>query len=124
MNLLGSLLSWFTGGGLTGLASELNDAYKARLSAQTDKEKLAADERMNLVQARVAAQTTGPGSFSAKTVRALFAVPFIIYVWKLVIWDKVLKLGTTEDLSSDLWKVFIIILTFYFLDNTIRFIKR
>lgn len=122
--ILQTLLSWFTGGGFKGIAEELNEAYQARLNAANDADKISADVRMNLVQARVAAQTQGAGSVWAKIVRACFAAPFIIYVWKLVVWDKVLGYGATDDLSSDLWRVLTIIIAFYFLDNTIRMVRR
>lgn len=120
MNLWGKLAKWFIGGGAKGIASEIRQAHADRLKADTDKEKLAADERMHQVAMRVEAQTRGSGAFSAKFVRACFAAPFIIYNAKLVLWDKVLGLGATDGLSPYLENVAWTVITFYFLDNTIR----
>jgi hypothetical protein len=34
--------------------------------------------------------------------RPLFAFAFVIYAWKVVVFDKVLGLGTTDPLSGDI----------------------
>jgi hypothetical protein len=33
--------------------------------------------------------------------RALPALPVIIYLWKVIVWDKVLGLGTTDAIAGD-----------------------
>lgn len=118
------LIGWFVGGGGKGLAAEIRQAHKDRLDAKNDAARLAAEERMNLVASRVEAQTRGAGSFSAKIMRAGFALPFLLYNGKLVIWDKMLGLGATDPLSPYLENVAWTIIAFYFLDNTIRFVRR
>lgn len=117
------LIAWITGGGVKGLASELRQAHKDRLDAANDADRVAADERMNLVMSRVEAQTRGAGSAWAKIMRAAFALPFVIYIAKLVVWDKVLGWGTTDPLSPYLEGISWTIITFYFLDNTVRLIR-
>lgn len=120
----GKLVSWFVGGGASGLATELRLARKDVLDAKNDRERLKAEERMYRVEARVAAQTSGAGTWSAKSVRAAFAAPYILYNGKLIIWDKMLGLGTTDPLSFYLEGVGWTIIGFYFLDNTLRQIRR
>jgi hypothetical protein len=46
--------------------------------------------------------------------RPLFAYAFIIYVWKVVVWDKVLGLGVTDVLSGDVAQWAMVVLTAYF----------
>jgi hypothetical protein len=46
--------------------------------------------------------------------RPLFAIAFIIYAWKVVVWDKVLGLGTTDALTGDVSQWATIVLTAYF----------
>ncbi len=124
MKVLKLILGFFTGGGATGLAAEIRQARKDQLDANTDKRKLAADERMHQLATQAMAQTTGSATWLPKIMRGLLALPFWVYVWKLVVWDKVLKLGTTDNLSPELWRIFIVIVTFYFLDNTLKMISK
>ena len=34
-------------------------------------------------------------------IRPLLALPVIIYLWKVIVWDKVLGLGTTDPITGD-----------------------
>jgi hypothetical protein len=34
-------------------------------------------------------------------IRPLLALPVIIYLWKVIVWDKVLGLGTTDAIGGD-----------------------
>jgi hypothetical protein len=34
-------------------------------------------------------------------IRPLLALPVIIYLWKVIVWDKVLAWGTTDALAGD-----------------------
>lgn len=91
------------------VAGSLADAYKARQEAETDQDRVAAEERVKTLEA----QSRVHGRLES-VMRALIAAPFIVYLWKIVIWDKILKLGVTDPLSTHLWNVFYIILGFYF----------
>jgi glyoxylate carboligase len=114
-----ALLARLLGGGIAG---HLRAAYEARLRAQTDTERLAAETTITQLEARQRALVAG-GAISA-IVQAAFAAPFAIYLWKLVVWDKVLGWGATDNLSSDLWGICGIIVGFYFLGATIRGVLR
>ncbi len=56
--------------------------------------------------------------------RPLFAFAFVIYVWKVVVWDKVLGLGITDPLSAELSQWAMIILTAYFGGRSIEKVAR
>jgi hypothetical protein len=56
--------------------------------------------------------------------RPLFAFAFIIYVWKVVVWDKVLGLGTTEPLSGEVSQWALIVLTAYFGGRSLEKVAR
>src|SRR5262249_18144674 len=84
------------------------DAYRAKLSAENTSEKIAADlaarevaleqrERELASQSVLAEQ----GRWYTALPRPLFAFAFVIYAWKVVVWDKVLALGSTDPLSGD-----------------------
>jgi hypothetical protein len=56
--------------------------------------------------------------------RPLFAFAFIIYVWKVVVFDKVLGLGATDPLSGDVAQWAVIVLTAYFGGRSIEKVAR
>lgn len=109
------ILGFVTGGGLQSITSELRGAYADKLAAANDEDRIAADVTINQLEARQAALISGKGAWVSKAVQAAWATPFIIYDAKLIIWDKVLKLGATDPLSDDLMKIQMIIVSFYFL---------
>jgi len=89
------------------------------LNAQTEQEKIAAQEQIAELQARRDVLVAEASVSRANIwVRTLFAVPVILVLWKLFIWDKVLGAythGHTDDLSPELWQAIMIVIGFYFL---------
>lgn len=127
----GWLASLIGGPVINGLIS----GYKAKLEAGNTSERIAADlaARELAVEQRereVAAQVVmaEQGRWYTALPRPLFASAFIIYVWKVVVWDKVLGLGVTDALSGDVAQWAMIVLTAYFggrsLEKVARIIAR
>lgn len=114
------LLLGFFSGPLSSISNDIKEAYQSKLAAQTDSEKVAADERINLLEARKSIILASQSNPIEGLVRIGFALPMVAYEWKLVIWDKVLSLGATDGLSPELWQLFWIIIGGYFLDTTVR----
>jgi hypothetical protein len=125
------LLSWL--GNLLGgpFAKAAVDAYRAKLTAANASEKIAADlaartldverrERELATQALIAEQ----GRWYTALPRPLFAGAFIIYVWKVVVWDKVFGLGATDALSGDVAQWAMIVLTAYFGGRSLEKVAR
>lgn len=54
------------------------------------------------------------GSFVTRMIRPLFALPFIIFLWKIVVWDKVLGWGRTDPIDPNMWSVFMLVIGAYF----------
>ena len=119
--MLASILAWL--GNLIGgpFAKAAVAAYRAKLSAENTSEKVAADlaarelaveqrEREVSAQIVVAEQ----GRWLTALPRPLFAFAFVIYAWKVVVWDKVLGWGTTDALSGGVSEWAMIVLTAYF----------
>lgn len=128
------MLSWLISGGLTAIlnplaniAGKIADAKVELAKAETDKEKIAAQERVNTLEQRravmVAEAGSGHGWINA-AMRAAFALPFVIYNAKLVLWDKVLALGSTDPLSANLVQIEMICIGFYFLHETSTAVTR
>ena len=119
--MLSMLLGWL--GNLLGgpFAQAAVEAYRAKLSSDTTADKIAADlvarelhveQRERELAAQIVAAEQG--KWYTALPRPLFAAAFVIYAWKVVVWDKVLGLGTTDPLSGDIGKWATIVLTAYF----------
>lgn len=120
--MLKLLLSFFSGP-LTSISNDLKEAYQSKLNAANDKEKIAAEERIAVLEARKSVILAAQSDPFERFVRIAFAIPFILYVGKTVIWDKILQWGVTDNLSGDLWTLFYIVVGGYFLDTTVRRFK-
>jgi len=136
--MLASILAWL--GNLLGgpFAKAAVAAYRAKLSAENTSEKVAADlaarelaveqrEREVSGQIVVAEQ----GHWLTALPRPLFAFAFVIYAWKVVVWDKVLGAwthGATDPLSGDVARWAMVVLTAYFggrsLEKVARILKK
>jgi len=56
--------------------------------------------------------------------RLLFALAFIIFVWRVVVFDKVLGWGTTDPLSGGVAQWAMIVLTAYFGGRSLEKVPR
>ena len=85
----------------------LISAYKARLDASNTKDHIAADLAAKEIEAEIVARKEASaviiaeqGRWYTAIIRPLLAFPIIIYLWKVIVWDKVLGLGTTDPLAG------------------------
>ena len=125
------VLSWL--GNLLGgpFAKAAVDAYKAKLSAENTSEKIAAnlaarelavEQREKEVDAQVI--IAEQGKWYTALPRPLFAFAFVIYVWKVIVFDKVLGWGTTDPLTGDVSQWAMIVLTAYFGGRSLEKVAR
>jgi hypothetical protein len=84
------------------------EAYKAKLSADNTQDRTAADLAAKAIAAEIDARKSAnaviiaeQGSWYTAMIRPLLALPVIIYLWKVIVWDKVLGLGTTDAIGGD-----------------------
>jgi len=129
--MLATILGWL--GDLLGgpFAAAAVKAYQAKLSADNTGEKIAADlaARELAVEQRereLAAQTVvaEQGRWLTALPRPLFAFAFVIYAWKVVVWDKVFGLGRTDALSGDVAQWASLVLTAYFGGRSLEKVAR
>ncbi len=132
--MFATILGWL--GNLLGgpFAKTAVDAYRAKLDAENTSEKIAAElaarelgveqrERELSAQVVIAEQ----GRWYTALPRPLFAAAFVIYVWKVVVWDKVLGAwtqGSTDPLSGDVAQWAMIVLTAYFGGRSLEKVAR
>jgi hypothetical protein len=119
-----SLLSSLITGPLKSISNDIKELQIAKVQAQNDSEKLAYDERINLLEARKSVIQSSMPDPLWRFCRACITIPFVIYINKLVIWDKVLGWGATDSLSAELSYIMMMILGSYFLDSGIRAFKK
>lgn len=86
--------------------------------AETDQERIAAAERISALEAQRAVLVADASRSSLDIwIRAGFALPFIVYNAKLLVWDKVLAWGSTDRLSPELANVEMVVIGFYFIHS-------
>lgn len=110
------VLSFFTGGGLQSIIGSATDAYKAKLDAGENTDKLAADLAARKLQldardADLQAKLTASGTFGP---RELMGYGVAVYIVKILVWDKCFHMGTTDPLDTNMWWVVTTIIIAYF----------
>src|SRR5882672_7685382 len=102
MVIFTTILGWL--GSLLGgpFAKAAVDAYRAKLAEENSVDQhtadlaareLAVEQREKELETQVV--IAEQGRWYTALPRPLFAFAFVIYVWKVVVWDRVLGLGTT-----------------------------
>lgn len=120
MKFLLGLLS----GPLSSISNDLKEAYQSKLAAQNDAERIMADERIALLESRKTTILAAQSDPVERWVRVGLAFPFVVYINKLVLWDKVLGLGVTDSLSPELSQILMIVLGGYFIDTIAKRVFR
>ncbi len=117
--MLGRILSWLTG----GVADRLLDAYRAKLEAQNDGERIAAERTIARLEAQRDLAVTEAGHFWSATRlgRLLFVIPLGFWFGvgvldSVFLWESV----TAEKLPPQLWSIAEIIIPALFLSETVQ----
>jgi hypothetical protein len=97
------------------ITDKIVDLQIKKADAKTEQERIAADERVKALESRRDVMVAESGLAVNAYMRTAIAIGPAIYLLKIFIWDKVLKLGTTDALDSNLWQVVIAVIGFYFL---------
>jgi len=107
------------------------EAYKAKLAAANTQDKLAVDLAVKEIEAEIAARAQAcaivvaeQGRWWTSMIRPLAALPVVIYIWKVIVYDKVLGLGTTDAITGDVGTWAGVIITTYFGGRTIEKVAR
>lgn len=126
-----SILSFLGGPVVSGLIK----AYQAKLAAGNTSERIAADVASTEIAAQrrdveVAADIVKAeqGAWYTACIRPLMALPFIIFTWKVIVYDKVLGWGVTDPMDPNMWGVFMAVVVAYFggrsIEKVARILKR
>lgn len=96
--MLNAILSWLSG----GVATKLIEAYKAKLDAGNDADRIAADFAAKEVEARTKIVTAQLSNWFTALPIWTISMCMALYIAKLIVWDKMLGLGSTDPLTGDL----------------------
>jgi hypothetical protein len=125
------MLQWILSALSAPIFSSIVDAYKAKLAAANTQDKLAVDLAVKEIEAEIAARAQASaiilaeqGRWWTSMIRPLAALPVVIYIWKVVVYDKVLALGTTDPITGDVGTWAGVIITTYFGGRTIEKVAR
>ena len=100
---------------LAKVAVDLMAAKTQQANATTDQQRIEAEVIIHQLEARQEVIIAEQATRATRWIRPLFALPFIIYNLKVVVWDKVLGLGTTDALSDQYWQLQMIVFGAYFI---------
>lgn len=121
------IFGWFSGLDIGGIAKTAADAYAAKQDAgvkrdQIDTDLVARETALSVQEAELNARIiiAEQGNWLTRMARPAIAFPFIVYLWKVVLWDKVLGLGVTDGLGNQLAGIFITIIGSYFIGRTVE----
>ena len=121
------VFNFLSGPVISGLIS----AYKARLASINTQDQMALDLLQKEIEADIAARAEGTklliaeqGHWFTAIIRPLFALPFIVFGFKVVVWDKVLGWGVTDRLDPNMWNVFQTIIVSYFGASAVERVAR
>lgn len=114
--MIGKILRFLTGS--RGIGEEIRLAYEAKLNAQNDSERIAAEVNIALLNAKLESHRIGGRWITL--IQVAWALPFVAYNTKLIVWDKMLGWGVTDPLSPELYKLQAVIVGFFFVTSTVR----
>lgn len=111
-------------GGLKWIAGKIAEERTIQTNAATEQERIASEERTKALEAKRDVLIAEAGSPWNAIMRGVISLPVAIFLWKVIVIDKVLGWGSTDDLSPNLWYVVMLVLGFYFVQDTLSRWKR
>lgn len=108
------MFAWLTGTAIGALTGPLERAYQAKLNATNDADRLEAEKQIKFYEGQVALAQTAAQNDKPWSTRELIGKFACIYVFKIVVWDTVLKLGVTPDPGPQVTGIVMLVLGFYF----------
>ena len=105
---------------IAAITKSIADTKIAMAQAATDQEKTHAEERMTALQAQrdvlIAESAHSPWPMRLQVAGAIGP---IMYVSKILIWDKCLKLGSTDPADPHVWYIIGVVYGFLFLHTVV-----
>ena len=110
--IIGAILQPVIGGLLTAQKQKL-DAVGSHEAVVADLAKREMDVEAQERELQAKMVIAEQGNIITRSVRPLMAASFILFMWKVIVWDKVLGWGTTDALDPKMWGVFMAVVVAY-----------
>ena len=117
---MGGILSWLLGGGIAAIGKQITHWQEIKLQAANDADRIEADKQIAQLQSRQAVLIAEQGSWMTRWIRPALALPVVVIMCKLFIWDKALGWGSTDALSPEMWRYVWIVSGAYFLTRPLE----
>jgi hypothetical protein len=111
--MFGMLLNFLSGGFVDKIAS----AYIARTTATTEVDKAEIAASVEEVRAKIELLKLEQGNWITRSIRPLFAAPFIIYYWAVVVFGYVLDVHSVPSMAPQIELTGQIIVAAYFVSR-------
>lgn len=95
--MLTSLISLFTGNAARQVGGRLLEAYEVKMKAESDEKKLEADILITQLEAQRDIVLAEQKRSLTAWIRPMVALPVVILLWKILVWDMTLGLGITPE---------------------------
>lgn len=120
-----AVISKLLGIGIPAIIDSITKEKVKLADAKTEQQKIESKERIDILERKKEIILNSQANKIGEWVRVAWALPFIVYVWKLLLWDKVLGWGITDPLSPTLDYILWTVLGGYFvLGVTDKFTRR
>lgn len=122
--LLGILPAAFST--INGITTAISNERIKKIQANTEEERIAADERIKTLEARKQIALAKSGQWETRALMFAFGIGPAFILTKIYIWDKALgdwTHGHTDPLDNNLWWVITAQIGFYFIATAIRTLK-
>jgi hypothetical protein len=96
------------------IVSGLNEAYRAKLAAKNDAERIEADKQIAFFEGQMSLATAAAQHDKWWSTRELIGKCALVYVFKIIVWDTVLQLGVTPDPGPQVTGIVMVVIGFYF----------
>jgi len=100
---------------LAKVTADLIFAKTNQANAKTEQQRIEAEVTISQLEAQQKLLVAEQATRATRWIRPLFALPFVIYNFKVIVWDKVFGFGTTDVLSDQYWQLQMIVFGAYFI---------
>jgi hypothetical protein len=101
---------------INGITNAISNERVAAITARTDEEKVASDERIKALEAKrdVLIAEVGHSNWDL-IIRVIMSLGPAFYLSKILIFDAALHLGSTDAVAPEIWNYITAVVGFYFL---------
>lgn len=121
--MIKKLVAWMFAQGINAIGVQLNQAYKNKLNAKNNTQRIDAELEITKLNAQLNVLIAEQKYRVTRWIRPALAMPFVIYDFKIIVWDKVLGWGVTDSLPQEFWQLQMIVFGAYFLTRPIEKMK-